>query len=81
MVRNKFIICREYNIQPSEIDKMIFYEYEYLIEDIKDHVKNQEKQKAEEEKRYKTPSMNSMMNQQRSMMNNYSVPKVSIPKI
>ena len=30
LVRNKLNICKEYHIQPSEIDRMPFYEYEHI---------------------------------------------------
>lgn len=77
LVQNKFIICREYHIQPSEIDKMFMYEYEYLLEDIRDYVKKQEKQRQEEEKNnnFKIPSTSQMMSQAQA-----SMPKVSVPK-
>ncbi len=53
LVQNKFILCREYHIQPSEIDRMLMFEYEYLIEDIKAYVKKQEEQQKEDEKNKK----------------------------
>ncbi len=34
MVRNKLHICKEYHVQPSEIDSIPWYEYEFIIEDI-----------------------------------------------
>jgi len=34
LVRNKLLICKEYNIQPSELDRMAFYEYEQILEEI-----------------------------------------------
>ena len=76
LVQNKFILCREYHIQPSEIDRMLMFEYEYLIEDIKAYVKKQEEQQKEDEKNNKTPNINSMMSQYKS-----SMPKISIPKL
>ena len=75
LVQNKFILCREYHIQPSEIDRMLMFEYEYLIEDIKAYVKKQEEQQKEDEKNNKAPNINSMMSQYKS-----SMPKISIPK-
>ena len=81
LVRNKFILCREYHIQPSEIDRMYYFEYEMLIDEVKEYVKEQNKQKQKEDKN--TPNYNSMMSQQRAMMNNYkpsmSMPKMSMP--
>lgn len=82
MVRNKLYICKEYHIQPSEIDKMVFFEYEYMLEDINKEQKEQEKKNKEDEKKYaalnKTPTYNSMMNNVgRSMP---KLPSFSMPK-
>lgn len=62
-------------MQPSEIDRMLMFEYEYLLEDIKSYVKKQEDQRKEEEKNYKMPTMSGMMNQAKA-----SMPKISVPK-
>lgn len=79
LVQNKFVICREYHIQPSEIDRMYMFEYEWLIDDIKKHNKQQEEQRKKDEKeqqtKYNIPSVSQMMSQASS-----SMPKVSIPK-
>lgn len=77
LVQNKFIICREFHIQPSEIDRMYMFEYEYLMEDINNYAKKQEEQhkKDEEKNRYSMPNMNQMMSQQRG-----SMPKISVPR-
>lgn len=78
LVQNKFILCREYHIQPSEIDRMLMFEYEYLLEDITNYVKEQEKQRKKDEKENKMglPNYNSMMSQAQA-----SVPKVSVPRL
>ena len=34
LAKNKLHICKEYNYSPDYIDKMPFYEYEWLIQDI-----------------------------------------------
>ena len=82
LVRSKLIISRDYHIQPSEIDKMVYFEYEYILEDINEERKEQEKRNQEEEKKY--GNLTSGMNQN-SMMRNISrnmpsMPKVSMPK-
>jgi len=68
---------------------MPYYEFEYMIEDIKEIQVEQEKQREEEEKRqgdqYKSLNPNTMMrNMQNSMrmpnMGTMSMPKVNIPK-
>ena len=52
MVKNKLFICKEYHIQPSEIDRMVYFEYEYILEDIKKEQKEAEKRNKEDEKKY-----------------------------
>ena len=50
LAKNKLYICKEYNYSPEYIDKMPFYEYEWLIEDINELRK---KEDEERNKRYK----------------------------
>ena len=38
LVINKLYICKEYHIQPSEIDRMVYFEYEYMEEEIKKEI-------------------------------------------
>lgn len=79
LVRNKLNICKNYNIQPSEIDRMPFYEYEFVLEDINADIKEQEKRQKEDEKKYgniSAPNYNQMMgNMSRNM------PKINMPKL
>lgn len=83
MVRNKLIICREYHIQPSEIDRMAFYEYEQILEEINIIQKNEEKRQKEQEKQYSSTNYNpsSMMNSMRNSMPKMTMPNMSMPKI
>lgn len=83
LVRNKLYICKEYHIQPSEIDRLVFFEYEYILEDIKAEQKEAERRNAEEEKKYssmnKVPNYNQMMsNVGRSMpsLSSFKMPKI-----
>lgn len=83
LVKNKLFICKEYHIQPSEIDRMVYFEYEYILEDIKKEQKEAEKRNKEDEKKYgnmgKMPNYNQMMSSVgRSMP---SLPSFSMPKI
>lgn len=81
MVRDKLYICKEYHIQPSEIDRMVYFEFEYIKEDINKEQKELEKRQKEDEKKYnsstpKLPNYNNMMSSVSK-----SMPKISIPKI
>lgn len=59
---------------------MIYFEYEYILEDINKEQKEQEKRNKEQEKQYgnigKMPNYNSMMNNV-----GRNIPKMNIPKI
>lgn len=81
LTKNKLYVCKEYNIQFSEIDKLPYYEYETILEEINVIQKKQEK----ESENYNNDKMN--MNPQkyaRSMTNsisNFKMPQVKMPKI
>ena len=81
LVKNKLYICKEWHIQPSEINKLPFYEYEWILEYINEDHKEQEKRSKEEEKQY--DSMKKGMPNMNNMMKGYqqpTLPKVSLPK-
>ena len=88
ITKNKLFICKEYHIQPSEIDRMQFWEYEWYTDEIKEITKEQEKQQKQQEKEQNAMmgSMNpsSMMRNVQSSMPNIAAPKmptVNMPKI
>ena len=91
LVRNKLFICKNYNIQPSEIDRMWYFEYETLVKEINEYQKKEEEEqkKQEKEQNKNMPNIGSMMSQQRQMQSNLmsnfsssspSLPQVSLPK-
>ena len=92
LVRNKLFICKKYNIQPSEIDRMWYFEYETLVKEINEYQKKEEEEqkKQEKEQNKNMPNIGSMMSQQRQMQSNLmsnfssssppSLPQVSLPK-
>ena len=61
LTKNKLFICIEYHIQPSEIDRMQFWEYEWYTDEIKEISKEQEKQQKQQEKEH--AALTSIMNQ------------------
>jgi len=83
MFKNQLYICKDYHIQPSEIDRMPYYQYELLLEEIKAIQKQQEKenekQQKEQQQMSKNMNPNSMMNSMSRNMN-MNMPKVNIPK-
>ncbi len=80
MVKNKLFICKEWNIQPSEIDRLPFYDYEFVCEQINIVQKEQEKQQKEQEKQYagmqKSMNPTSMMNAMKNNMPGMNMPKM-----
>lgn len=83
LAKNKLYICKEWHIQPSEIDRMVYFEYEWMLDDINEDHKEQEKRSKEEQKQYDSmkkgmPNMNNMMNNIGKNMP--QLPKVSLPK-
>lgn len=68
-------------MQPSEIDRLQYYEYEYMLEEINKDIKEQEKRQKEQEKEQKksmgsVPNYNQIMRSAQSSMPHYSMPKV-----
>ena len=54
LVKNKLYICKEYHLQPSEIDRMVYFEYEWVLEEINLLQKEQEKQNESQQKEYES---------------------------
>lgn len=61
LVKNRLYIAKDFNIQPSEIARMPFYEYEFLLEDIKEFAEEEKKKNKEQEDKYGNMNPNSML--------------------
>ena len=85
LVRNKLYICKEYHIQPSEIEKMFYFEYETMLSEIKEINERQEKENEKQQERYdsmyKNMNPSSMMRNAQASMPKMSMPSMSMPKI
>jgi hypothetical protein len=82
LAKSKLYICKDWHIQPSEIDKLPYYEYEWMIEYINEDYKEQEKRSKEEQKQY--DSMKNGMPNMNNIMKGYqqpTLPKISLPKL
>ena len=83
-MKNFLYICKDYHIQPSEIDKMPYYQYELYLEEINAIQKQQEKENEKYEKEQaqisKSMNPNSMMNSIGRNTPNMNIPKMNIPK-
>lgn len=80
LVQNKVALVRNFHIQPSEIDRMAYWEYEYFLKFANEQIKEENKQQEEQSEGY---DMNSMRRNADSMMKNaqsqYKMP--SMPKM
>ncbi len=84
LIKNKIYIAKEYHIQPSEIDRLPFYEYEIYLEQLNIIAKKQEEENKRQQEEYDgmrssmNPArmMNTMQNSNNSPM---KAPKVSAP--
>lgn len=83
LVTNKAVLCKDpFSLQPSEIDKMRYWEYELFMDVINKRIKEENKQNEEQQKQYGDMNPRSMMSQaQKSMPKMPSIPKIpSTPK-
>lgn len=73
-------LAKHYHIQPSEVERMPFWEYEVLLDAIKQDIKEENERNEKENGKYNNMSPNKMMSQaQKSMPKMPSMP--SMPKI
>lgn len=84
LVQNKVSLVRNFHIQPSEIDRMPYWEYEYFLKFANEQIKEENKQQEEQSEGYDMDSMkrsaNSMMKQPK-MPSMPKMPSFSMPKI
>jgi hypothetical protein len=72
------------HVQPSELDMLPYYEYEYTLEIYNDIVKerneDEKKQNRNTEDKYNVNGMQKNMTKNMSSYKNPSVPKISMPR-
>ena len=77
LVRDKVIIVKEFYIQPSEIDRMPFWEYEMVREEISRIMKDRNEQEEQQRADY-DPSKYRMKQPKYDMPKpNFSMPKTN----
>lgn len=69
LVQNKVYITKNFHIQPSEIERMPYWEYEQTLKIINKMVEEENKQQEEQNKDF---NPNSYKSSYRSMMSNMS---------
>ena len=76
LIKNKVVLCKNFNLQPSEVDRMCFYEYEYFIAEVQDTIKREQEAKEEQENNQNQNfSSSKFMRQAKANMPNFSTMK------
>ena len=53
-IKTKAILAKQFHIQPSEVDKMPYWEYEYFIKNLDEMAKKENEDQEEASKQYET---------------------------
>ena len=78
LAKNKLFICKDWHIQPSEIDRVPFYEYELYLESINTNNKEEAERQEKENKQYE--AMSKSYKNPTSSFKAPSMPSFSMPK-
>ena len=87
MVANKKVLCKHFNIQPSELERMPFWEYEMSIKECEKIAEEEKKQQEDESGKYNMHNYNpsNYQKQANRMMSNQKMPSMpkmpSVPRI
>lgn len=78
LIRNKVSLSKNFNIAPSEIDRMYYWEYEYLLDEVNNTIKAENEKNEKDNKKYGNMNPHSMMRDAGKYMpkNNISTPKI-----
>ena len=72
LAKNRLFIAKEFKIQPSEIYKLDFFEYEWYLEDINEYQKEKQSQAEAQEKQHQ--QMQRQMKNPMGSMGNFKPP-------
>lgn len=79
LIKNKVNLSKNFYISPSELDRMYYWEYEYLLEEVNYSIKAENERQEKENEKYSGMNPRSMMRNAHSMMpksSNFSAPKI-----
>lgn len=76
LIKNKVGLSKNFNIAPSEIDRMYYWEYEYMLDEVNNNIKSENEKSEKENQKYNNFNTSSMMRNAKSQM-----PKINIPKM
>lgn len=79
----KHIFYQKLRIQPSEIENMMYYEFEFTVENLQKWVEEEKKQREKEEGDNKSIDQKSMMRDSQNMMKSQQakMPSMATPKM
>lgn len=83
LVVNKVNICKNFYIQPSELERMPYWEYEMTLKECERIADEEKKRQEEENKAYgNSSSPRNYQNQVNRMMSHSNIPKMpSMPRM
>ena len=85
LIKSKAILAKEFHIQPSEIDAMPMWEYEYFIRFINEAVKEENDRQQSEMSKYNINDYKKMANSSNKMAQQPKMPSMpsmpSMPKL
>lgn len=79
LIKNKVSLSKNFYIAPSEIDRMYYWEYEYMLDEVNNNIKIENERQEKENAKYGNMSPNSMMRNVQSQMP--KMPSMNIPKM
>lgn len=77
LIKNKVSLSKHFYIAPSEIDRMYYWEYEYMLDEVNNNIKEENERNEKENGKYGNMNPRSMMRDAgRYMPKSSSVPKI-----
>lgn len=61
MIKNKVALAKNFNIAPSEIDRLYYWEYEYMLDEVNNNIKAENERNEKEQEKYGNMNPRSMM--------------------
>ena len=82
LIKNKVGLAKNFYIAPSEIDRMYYWEYEYMLDEVNNNIKAENERQEKENAKYGDMSPKSMMREARSSMPHMpKSPSFSMPSL
>lgn len=69
LMRNKVNLSKNFYIAPSELDRMYYWEYEYLLEEVNNNIKEENDRQEKESSKYGDMNPKSIMKNMKSYSN------------